>query len=141
MQTTLVSLFDTVSVHWACDEFCLHRGLLFALLARRYQSKFWMLVRHPWTHRAEAFQTGHFSVAFCFLRPSAEGELVADAFAIMTVEHCRQVGPAILAGGDTSIRQIHGSWWRNAERVGGDFGKICVGMKNQTLNVIPATVE
>ncbi len=60
--------------------------------------------KHAWMQRAEAFQTGHFYVAFYFLRPSAEGELVADAFAIMTVEHCGQVGPAIPTGGGISIR-------------------------------------
>ncbi len=60
--------------------------------------------KHAWTQRAEAFQAGHFHVAFYFLRSSAQGELVADAFAIMTVEHCGQVGPAIPTGGDTAIR-------------------------------------
>ena len=61
--------------------------------------------KHAWTQRAEAFQAGHLRVAFYFLRPSAEGELVTDTLSIiLTVEHCGQVGPAIPTGGDTSIR-------------------------------------
>ncbi len=93
--------------------------------------------KHAWTQRAEAFHAGHLRVAFYFLRPSAEGELVADAFAIiLTVEHCSQVGPAIPIGADTSIRYIHGSWswWSHVEWFVGDFRKR-LGIGNLALKV------
>ena len=58
------------------------------------------------TERAEPLETGGFHCAFRLLRPTPQCEFVPDHFPIMTINHGRQMRPAILSTGD--MRHIHG---------------------------------
>jgi len=58
------------------------------------------------TERAEPLETGGFDGPFRFLRPTPQREFVPDHFPIMTINHGRQMCPAILSTGD--MRDIHG---------------------------------
>ena len=58
------------------------------------------------TERPEPCQTGRLHRALGLFRPTPEGELVADHFPIMTIDHRRQMCPAVLPTGD--MRYIHG---------------------------------
>lgn len=53
----------------------------------------------------KARQTGRLHCPLGLLRPSPQGEFIPDELAIMTVNHRRQMPPAVLSTGN--VRQIH----------------------------------
>ena len=58
------------------------------------------------TQRPEALQTRRFDRPFCLLRSTTERKLVPDHFPIMTVDHRREMRPAILP--TRNMCHIHG---------------------------------
>ena len=62
--------------------------------------------RLHWTQRPEALQTRRFDRPFRLLRSTAECKLIPDHFPIVTVDHRREMRPAILPTGN--MRHIHG---------------------------------
>lgn len=58
------------------------------------------------TERPEPLEAGSFDGPFRLLRPTPQREFVPDHFPIMTINHGRQMRPAILSTGD--MRYIHG---------------------------------
>lgn len=58
------------------------------------------------TQGPKSLQARRFDRPFRLLRPTAQGELIADHFPIMTVDHRREMRPAILPTGN--MRYIHG---------------------------------
>ena len=67
------------------------------------------------TERPEALETGGLDRALGLLGPTAEGELVTNNLPIMTINHGRKVGPAILA--TRNMRDIHGPSFIAAARL------------------------
>src|SRR5262249_10744896 len=53
--------------------------------------------RSIWPQRSEALDAGTFECSLGFLRPRAQRELVANDLAIVTVDHRRQMPPAVAA--------------------------------------------